>query len=461
MCTDCFNRLEQWTTYCERVQLNQDVFLLHSTKPIIKIATSNISHTPASKALNEETGELYVMKLESDPINHLNAANPVREEDFEESHLSSDSDVDLDYDDLSKNFTEKSMTKKKSSKKKPQYPSVLIKDAKLVVRGKQLNVLMSNFYRLECDLCPNESHMSFKDIYSFFNHYKSIHQMKGYVICCATKFFKARAMALHMCRHLDPDSFRCPDCGKLLTCPKILQFHRQNHLPESERPFSCSQCPRRFSYNSALIAHSITHLPEERRNLYPCTECDKVFSTSGRLSTHMNLRHSKNGQEFICHLCAKAFTSKGNLTYHLTTHQPNAHSMQCKICLKWLRNKICLRKHMIQHSEEKFECNLCNNYVTVNKQCLLNHIRVKHKADKPFVCERCKKSFKLKNTLVNHMRQHTSEKPYTCEFCQRKFTSSGNFYSHRKRMHATQVEEQKVRKAQEADNQRKKLLKIT
>lgn len=35
------------------------------------------------------------------------------------------------------------------------FPKVIIKDAKLVIRGKQLVELMSKFYRLECDLCED------------------------------------------------------------------------------------------------------------------------------------------------------------------------------------------------------------------------------------------------------------------------------------------------------------------
>lgn len=35
------------------------------------------------------------------------------------------------------------------------FPKLIIKDAKLVIRGKQLAELMSKFYRLECDLCED------------------------------------------------------------------------------------------------------------------------------------------------------------------------------------------------------------------------------------------------------------------------------------------------------------------
>lgn len=73
---------------------------------------------------------------------------------------------------------------------------------------------------------------------------------------------------MHMARHLQPDAFQCPTCEKLMTCPKILQYHIQNHLPEKERPLACPVCPRKFSYSSALVAHAISHQPENERGVF-------------------------------------------------------------------------------------------------------------------------------------------------------------------------------------------------
>lgn len=99
--------------------------------------------------------------------------------------------------------------------------------------------------------------------------------MKGYVVCCNRKFVKIHAMAMHMARHLQPDAFQCLQCDKILTCPRILQYHIQNHLPEAKRPLACEQCPRRFSYKGALTTHMISHQPENERAAYVCDECGK------------------------------------------------------------------------------------------------------------------------------------------------------------------------------------------
>lgn len=234
-----------------------------------------------------------------------------------------------------------------------------------------------------------------------------------------------------------------------MTTPKILQYHIQNHRPEEERPLKCNLCPRRFSYGSALVSHSQSHLPEVERTRHVCDECGKSYSSAKNLAEHIAARHSRTEPlAYVCHICAKRFTSKSNLTYHLTTHQPKIHQVQCDQCKKWLKNKLCLRKHMVQHSMVRHKCNLCD-YSALNLQCLKNHMRVQHTDLKPFACDVCGKSFKLKNTLLNHQVQHTGVKKFSCEFCARTFASSGNYYAHRKRMHPQELAVQKKRKEDE------------
>lgn len=249
---------------------------------------------------------------------------------------------------------------------------------------------------------------TYSRISTLCDHYNAVHSIKGYVICCGLRLIKPRAMgkifllneinnqndgfrlnpffyinsivafiaescekvmkatmeyaieinllfnvtlifcqpfsAMHMARHLQPDAFQCPTCEKLMTCPKILQYHIQNHLPEKDRPLACPVCPRKFSYSSALVAHAISHQPENERAAHICDECGKSFSSPGRLSSHINVAHINHAADYICHICAKQFSCRSNLTYHLTTHQPKIHQVQCTTCGKWLKNKLCLRK---------------------------------------------------------------------------------------------------------------------
>lgn len=69
----------------------------------------------------------------------------------------------------------------------------------------------------------------------------------------------------------------------------------------------------------------------------------------------------------------------------------------------------------------------------------------------------CGKTFKLRNTLLNHLVQHTGIRKFFCEFCGRTFASSGNYYSHRKRMHPQELAAVKEKKEEEERQLREKV----
>ena len=52
---------------------------------------------------------------------------------------------------------------------------------------------------------------------------------------------------------------------------------------------------------------------------------------------------------------------------------------------------------------------------------------------RPFVCDVCDKSFKLKHHLVQHTRFHSGEKPFRCDHCGKRFSYSGSFSQHKTR----------------------------
>ncbi|XP_053684221.1 transcription factor grauzone-like [Sabethes cyaneus] len=434
----------------------------------INVIDSVSSETDVDEPQTDEIYEVDAVYKDLEDDGADDDGNDVADDDDNDDDDDDDDDGDNDNENEIAEFEQietkpdfSSQNRNAIEMKNIAFPKKLIHDNKLILKGKQLSALMAKFYGVNCEYCQEEENKKkqYSDIDSYVAHCKDVHGTKGHVWCCHKKIFKPRLMAMHMARHLQPEAFRCPECNKLMTTPKILQYHIQNHRPEEERPLKCSICPRRFTYGSALVSHSQSHLPEEERTQHVCDECGKGFNAAKRLAEHIQFVHCKHEQlqSYVCHICARQFTSKSNLSYHLTTHQPKIYQVQCDICKKWLKNKLCLRKHMVQHSAVRHKCNQCD-YSAVNLQCLRNHMRVQHTDLKPFACNVCGQSFKLKNTMLNHYVQHTGERKFSCEFCSRTFASSGNYYAHRKRMHPQELAIQKMRKEAEESEFRKRTL---
>uniref|UniRef100_A0A182MY12 Transcription factor grauzone n=1 Tax=Anopheles dirus TaxID=7168 RepID=A0A182MY12_9DIPT len=232
----------------------------------------------------------------------------------------------------------------------------MIRDGRLIIRGEELDKCLTAYYGLVCELCKQQDWSTMEEL---FAHHQKAHAREGFVNCCGKTIQKRSMIAMHLAKHVQPDAFECPVCKKMMTTPRILRFHVQNHLPEEKRPLRCELCPRRFSYVSALLVHASTHREEneEKRVYHLCQVCGRAFRTAENLAGHMALAHATEGGSNCveCDVCHKKFSSRSNFNYHLTTHEPKVlNQVQCDHCGKWLKNKICLRKHMLQHSQSNY-----------------------------------------------------------------------------------------------------------
>ena len=79
----------------------------------------------------------------------------------------------------------------------------------------------------------------------------------------------------------------CPECKQMIAYEQV-RYHKQTHLPESERRFKCSQCGRGFISSHHLENHYKSVHSDERPHIcqYMCGYCCK---RAGNLRKHENI----------------------------------------------------------------------------------------------------------------------------------------------------------------------------
>lgn len=314
----------------------------------------------------------------------------------------------------------------------------------LLIKGQELMDLMSQFFVLECELCS----MKFGGIRQLLAHQKETHQITPYISCCSMKLTKLPGIIWHFVRHIEPEAFRCNICDYSVSRPKFLERHIQTHADPSEKQFSCDLCDKRFIWKGALRSHLLNHQPEAERQDFACNQCERKYLSAGALSWHKKRAHSTNTQKPVknlCEVCSKSFATLTSFKEHMLIHSEDCDKMQlqCQICSKWLKNQRCLKSHMLLHASVDYNCTECS-YTTKKESLLKNHIITRHTSERPFACDECEKTFKVKRALTVHKAQSHTEggnTGRTCEFCGKHFGSSTNYYTHRKNLHAEELQQ--------------------
>ena len=249
----------------------------------------------------------------------------------------------------------------------------------------------------------------------------------------------------HLNNHLTPH-MQCKHCSYEMKTLTELNFWGS----------VCNICGKVFDSRSARNLHSRRYnVPEQ-----VCEICEMRFSSKYNLSRHMTEQHDAmhtvglikddGNQEdpHKCHRCDKSFKYQRNLKLHIADVHDKKENIQCKLCNEEMNSKSLLKRHLeeqhkvfdlenpIQNKDpSEFVCNLCSKGFKRNEHLASHMNSHKFKKDK-YTCSDCGKQFTTKSNLNHHQVSHTDNKEkYVCDLCQKTFSSKGNLGRHKEGVH--------------------------
>ncbi|KAF7362145.1 hypothetical protein MVEN_00560500 [Mycena venus] len=148
-------------------------------------------------------------------------------------------------------------------------------------------------------------------------------------------------------------------CDKAYSKPSRLEEHERSH--SGQRPFVCETCGKSYLRETHLHAHARSHLPQSDRP-FACSQpnCEKRFWTAQHLRVHLDWHNG--AKPFICSEtnCLETFAKHHQLRAHrCTVHAaPGTKPYQCEHegCTQSFTTNQHLRTHSKVHNEKRYAC---------------------------------------------------------------------------------------------------------
>lgn len=229
----------------------------------------------------------------------------------------------------------------------------------------------------------------------------------------------------------------CRICMIIVSYSRIGRHMKKKH--NNAAPYQCEICHAEFNRKHIMDDHRRKHTNNKP---HKCTKCSKCFTYKHHLSRHIMIVHNSATLEklFKCSVCDKAFSFKEYLTLHVNSRHKGKHYM-CQVCGKNFSTNAALNKHQLCHTDERpFMCEHCGRTFKCKTHCDTHkknmHAGNLQQTEPPekFECEFCKKLFSTKVYRDMHLKRHNGQ-GHQCDICFKLFVSKAHMQRHIKIMH--------------------------
>ena len=256
---------------------------------------------------------------------------------------------------------------------------------------------------------------------------------------CDKVFSSPSQLKQHAIRHSNDKPFKCDFCKKSFKRKGHLSRHMERaHIKKNSHEHKCSICDKIFSSYFHVKQHVMVHTEQMKTNelKHKCNICDEIFPSPSQLKRH-EIVHSDEGS-FKCDFCEKIYRHKSSWSSHMEkAHiKKNRHEHKCKICDKVFSSYYFMKRHETVHTDERpFKCDFCVKSFKLKETCSRHMERVHNQSKRRYACEKCGKSYGSLSYLKQHtITVHIDKEPFPCDYCPKEFR-----YKHERDRHVKNV----------------------
>lgn len=297
------------------------------------------------------------------------------------------------------------------------------KDSKIVLR-----------YKYTCELYINEKLCKYQtdDKSKWKRHLKEtkMHGNQPTLQCtlCNKMCYTNHHLNDHMKTHSD-EGYICPVCNDVYSTPNSLRNHVRVYHEIGDKIYTCKDCDEEFDAYSRYQYHR-----EKYHKEYICFICNRDCIFNSNLRRHLRTVHQFSAFSCTFPDCTEQFFKKKELNQHVQEiHTPHVKLIFCDKCPFFIDTQERLDSHCYYvHPDGKktYPCIYCD-YIGEHPSRTKRHVQTVHRSEKPFECDMCDATFKLKEILKQHQVIHSNETPFHCDKCIYKAKTQSRLTSHK------------------------------